>query len=121
MPIHNNQGNTETHYIAGEFDFRIIRLEAPWFSKTNLCLRYPEVTTTRPATLSIDYDVPLTTKYLLIPDTLGAISWGGMDLRGRDMTRIVLFQAQYNSVSGYSDFKLLERKEVPITKNYAMK
>lgn len=117
-------GNTQTVYVSGEVDFRVLRLDfnQPWFRKTNLCLRYPQTVTIRPDNLVVNYNTPLKTQYFTISnDDCEAYCCDGMKLREQGFTRILLLESTYNYFTSYSMTKVIEAKVVPITQNYAMK
>ena len=111
-----------TVYIVGEVDFRVIRLDWPWFRKTNMSLRYPQFTNSKPKDLFIDYEMPLKIEFFLIPqDDVKNNCCGGMDLRLQGKTRKVMLEGKYDMWNGYHDMKVIDSEIVPITKDYAAK
>jgi hypothetical protein len=116
------KNSTQHIYVVGEVDFRVITLDRPWFRTTNVSLRYPQVTTKKPSDLSINYEVPLTIEYFLIPsDHASNNCYDGMELRSQYKTRIVMLEGECNYYDGYHNMKIIDSAVVPITKNYAMK
>lgn len=115
-------GNTQTVYVLGEVDFRVIRLDQPWFSNENLCLRYPQTATLRPENLVINYNTPLKIQYFTIPmEDCKKYCYDGMKLRQQGMTRILLLEGTYSYFFGYPMMKVIDEKIVTIIQSYAMK
>lgn len=116
------KNSTQHIYVVGEVDFRVIKLDRPWFRTTNVSLCYPQVTTEKPSDLFINYEVPLTIEYFLIPSDHASYNcYDGMELRSQYKTRIVMLEGDYNYYDGYHNMKIIDSAIVPITKNYAMK
>jgi hypothetical protein len=114
--------NSQPVFITGEVDFRNLRPERFLFfprTKTNICLRYPQATFTRPSMIEVNYTPDLTVQYYQIPDRQPPVYCkDGEYLRSKNKTRIVLLEGTYNKLTGkISDVSVVDAKIVDITNN----
>lgn len=112
---------SEQIYIVGEVDYRVVRLDQPFWRASNLCLRYPTFSTMKPSMVTVNYDQPVNCQYLFVSN-IDQINQNGSQLRQEGKTTIVMVEGYRNLVTGsLSDYQIIASEIVPMTKSYARK